>query len=168
MRFELEIRGVVQGVGFRPFIYNLATSMQLLGFVSNSEYGVYIVVETKEKDVDEFIKRIKVDKPQLSEIESIQVSSIKADETFSDFSIKESRVGSKLSLMIPSDIGMCQECQEELEDKYNRRYQYPFISCVNCGPRFSIIKNLPYDRDKTSMDKFVMCKECEDESDRVF
>ena len=65
--------------------------------------------------------------------------------------------------MIPTDIGMCQECQEELEDKNNRRYKYPFISCVNCGPRFSIIKNLPYDREKTSMNKFVMCKECESE-----
>ena len=163
MRFEIEIRGVVQGVGFRPFIYNLATSMQLDGYVSNSDFGVYIVVDGLQKNVDNFVKQIKAKKPQLSEIESIKLSSIKADEIFSDFTIRESKRSSELSLMIPSDIGMCQECQEELEDKSNRRYEYPFISCVNCGPRFSIIRNLPYDRDKTSMDKFPMCKKCAEE-----
>ncbi len=163
MRFEIEIRGVVQGVGFRPFIYKLASSMQLLGFVSNSDYGVYITVESSKNSVDEFIKQIRIQKPQLSEIESIRASTIKDNEIFSDFSIKESRCNSKLSLMIPSDIAICQECREELEDRSNRRYQYPFISCVNCGPRFSIIKNLPYDRDKTSMERFPMCKKCEQE-----
>ena len=163
MRFEIEIRGVVQGVGFRPFIYKLASSMQLLGFVSNSDYGVYITVESSKNSVDEFIKQIRIQKPQLSEIESIRASTIKDNEIFSDFSIKESRCSSKLSLMIPSDIAICQECREELEDRSNRRYQYPFISCVNCGPRFSIIKNLPYDRDKTSMERFPMCKKCEQE-----
>ncbi|MEN8303735.1 MAG: carbamoyltransferase HypF [Campylobacterota bacterium] len=163
MRFGLEIRGVVQGVGFRPFIYNLATSMGLLGYVSNSDYGVSVLVDSSQEEIDEFIKQIKVQKPQLSEIESIKISSRKTDEIFSDFTIQESQISSELSLMIPSDIAMCQECQEELEDRSNRRYQYPFISCVNCGPRFSIIKNLPYDRDKTSMDKFPMCKECENE-----
>lgn len=163
MKFEIKIRGLVQGVGFRPFIYNLATSMQLQGYVSNSDYGVYIVVDISSKDVDAFIQEIESQKPQLSEIESICISEIKIDETFNDFSIKESKRDGELSLMIPTDIGMCQECQEELEDKNNRRYKYPFISCVNCGPRFSIIKNLPYDREKTSMNKFVMCKECESE-----
>ncbi len=163
MRFEIEIRGVVQGVGFRPFIYNLATSMQLRGYVSNSDYGVCIVVDSSQENIDKFIKQIKAQKPQLSEIESIKISTIKDNESFSDFSIKESKRSGEPSLMIPSDIGMCQECQKELEDKGNRRFEYPFISCVNCGPRFSIIKNLPYDRDKTSMDKFSMCEKCTEE-----
>ena len=97
MRFEIEIRGVVQGVGFRPFIHNLATSMQLYGSVSNSDYGVYIVVDSSQTNVDEFIKQIRARKPRLSEIESIKVSPIKAEKIYADFSIKKSKYSSETS-----------------------------------------------------------------------
>ena len=163
MTFSIEIRGVVQGVGFRPFIYNLAYSMKLKGCVSNNGYGVLILVESSKDKLDEFIQLIEVNKPPLSEIESINISEVKVKQSFKDFTIEKSKNSKKLISLIPADVAMCQECQDELEDKNNRRYSYPFITCTNCGPRYSIIKNLPYDRKNTSMAKFKMCKKCQDE-----
>ncbi|MCW8894353.1 carbamoyltransferase HypF [Sulfurimonas sp.] len=163
MIFKVEIRGVVQGVGFRPFIYNLATSMELNGYVSNNAHGVIIVVDTTKDKVDEFVEQIRAKRPPLSDIESIDISPSNEKQTFKDFTIKKSESSDELTSMIPSDIAMCKECQEELEDKNNRRYNYPFITCTNCGPRYSIIKNLPYDRKNTSMAEFEMCKKCQDE-----
>ena len=163
MIFKVEIRGVVQGVGFRPFIYNLATSMELNGYVSNESHGVVILVDTTKDKLDAFIEQIRANRPPLSEIESINILEPQTKQAFKDFTIKKSKNSEKLTSMIPSDISMCQECQQELEDKNNRRYNYPFITCTNCGPRYSIIKNLPYDRKNTSMHKFDMCKKCQDE-----
>lgn len=163
MRFELEIRGIVQGVGFRPFICNLASSLSLRGYVSNSYYGVYIVVEASQNTLDEFVKNVRQNRPVLSEIESIKITQIKSQNTFDSFSIKESQPYGTSSFIIPPDIAMCESCQEEMEDETNRRYEYPFISCVNCGPRFSVIKSLPYDRDKTSMSEFELCETCQEE-----
>jgi len=163
MNFQIEIRGVVQGVGFRPFIYNLAHSHDLKGSVLNDGFGVVILLQCSQEDVDQFIREIELQKPPLSRIDSIELKEIESDKKFSSFEILKSKTTSKLSLEIPSDVGMCKECQGELEDENNRRFRYPFINCVNCGPRFSIIKNLPYDRKNTSMSEFLMCTKCQDE-----
>ncbi len=163
MNFSVEIRGVVQGVGFRPFIYNKAHSLGLDGYVTNNGVGVLIFVSCSKESLEWFVKEIKRDAPPLSKIESIVVTPSKNREVFKDFEIRESQVSSHLSLQIPPDVAMCEECLAEMQDKNNRRYQYPFITCTNCGPRFSIIKNLPYDRRNTSMDEFKMCKACQEE-----
>ncbi|MCD6172739.1 MAG: carbamoyltransferase HypF, partial [Sulfurimonas sp.] len=130
--------------------------------VCNNGFGVLIVVGSSKEKLDEFVGFIKENKPPLSKIESTNITQIK-EQKFSEFTIKKSKNNKKLSLQIPADVGMCKECQDELNDKNNRRYQYPFINCVNCGPRFSIIKNLPYDRKNTSMAKFKMCEKCKAE-----
>jgi len=161
--YEIRIKGLVQGVGFRPFVYKLATSLRLVGYVKNSSYGVLIVLDTSKERLKIFVEKLKQTQPQQSEIESIELKSISFLEKFSDFRILENESNSSLSMKIPADMSMCLECQREMEDEDNRRFNYPFISCVNCGPRFSIIKNLPYDRDKTSMKEFPMCKKCEGE-----
>ncbi|MDP2894290.1 MAG: carbamoyltransferase HypF [Sulfurimonas sp.] len=163
MQSCIEIRGVVQGVGFRPFIYNLAISMGLSGEVSNNGYGVLILLDATQEKVDEFIQKIRDKKPPLSEIDSIKITQIVKTKPFEGFSIQMSKSTKLLSSKIPSDIAMCSECESELLDKTNRRFEYLFITCLNCGPRFSIIKNLPYDRKNTSMDEFVMCQECRSE-----
>ena len=164
MIFKVEIRGVVQGVGFRPFIYNLATTMYLNGEVSNNSYGVLILIDASQEKLDEFVQKIKDNKPPLSEIESINITKTKK-RLFTGFSIQKSQNSKTLSAKIPSDVAMCKDCQKELEDKNNRRYNYPFITCTSCGPRYSIIKNLPYDRKNTSMSKFAMCEKCQAEYD---
>ena len=160
MIFSIEIRGVVQGVGFRPFIYNLATSSGLSGEVSNNGYGVLILLDATKEKADAFIQKIRENKPPLSEIDSIKITQIKKTKSFEDFRIVMSEVAKNLSSHIPSDIAMCAECENELHDKTNRRFEHPFITCTNCGPRYSIIRNLPYDRKNTSMDAFVMCEKC--------
>lgn len=163
MQFCIEIKGVVQGVGFRPFIYNLATSMGLDGEVSNNGYGVLILLDATQEKVDEFIRNMRENRPPLSEIDSIKITRTKKTKLFESFSIEMSEVAKNLSSHIPPDIAMCEECERELLEKTNRRFEYPFITCVSCGPRFSIIKNLPYDRKNTSMDLFLMCKKCAEE-----
>lgn len=163
MLYRVEIRGVVQGVGFRPFIYRLATSMGLFGYVTNNSNGVLILIDTTKEKCEEFARHIYSDCPPLGKIESIEISDSEKQESFKEFKIKESESSQELTSMIPSDIAMCSECQKELEDKNNRRYRYPFITCTNCGPRYSIIKTLPYDRENTSMQSFEMCKKCQKE-----
>ncbi|TKI69573.1 carbamoyltransferase HypF [Sulfurimonas crateris] len=163
MIWSIEIRGVVQGVGFRPFIYNLAASSGLSGEVSNNGYGVLILLDATKEELDELVKKIRDNKPPLSEIDSIKITQVKKTKSFDGFSIEMSEGAKNLSSHIPPDIAMCSECESELHDKTNRRFGYPFITCTNCGPRFSIIKNLPYDRKHTSMDEFAMCEKCAQE-----
>lgn len=160
MIYSIEIRGVVQGVGFRPFIYNLASSMNLNGEVLNNGQGVLILLDATKEELGEFVKKIRENKPPLSEIDSIKITQTEKIESFDCFSIEKSEAINNLFSHIPPDIAMCEECERELHDKANRRFEYPFITCTNCGPRFSIIKNLPYDRKHTSMDEFVMCEKC--------
>ena len=160
MYFCIEIYGLVQGVGFRPFIYNLALKHSLKGYVTNNGDGVYIELNTTYKKLYKFMEQIQLKKPPLSKIEYYSITSKDDIKKFKNFTIKESEESFSISTMIPSDIAMCKECEIELNDKNNRRYQYPFITCTNCGPRYSIIKNLPYDRCNTSMDKFKMCDKC--------
>ncbi|MGE0738456.1 carbamoyltransferase HypF [Sulfurimonas sp.] len=160
MIFSIEIRGVVQGVGFRPFIYNLAVSSGLNGQVSNNGYGVLIMLDACQEELNAFIQKIRQNRPPLCEIDSIKITELKKTKSFDGFSIEMSESTKTLSSHIPSDIAMCAECESELGDKTNRRFEHPFITCTNCGPRYSIIKNLPYDRKNTSMDEFVMCEKC--------
>lgn len=161
-RFALTIKGRVQGVGFRPFVYRLAQQLSLTGWVSNSLQGVLIEIQGKEIDLEKFFTLLEQEKPPNSEISSIEKHAL-ALKTEENFLIAQSNLaGIKESAILP-DLATCQECLAEIFDINNRRYFYPFTNCVNCGPRFSIIENLPYDRSNTTMKDFLMCQECEKE-----
>lgn len=161
-RLTVHIKGAVQGVGFRPFIYRLATSRQLKGYVLNSTSGVTIEVEGVKPLLDEFLMAIGRDKPRHAIIHSLEFSFLDPIG-FSRFEIKESREELDRSALILPDIATCQDCLRELFDPTDRRYLYPFINCTHCGPRFSIIESLPYDRPNTSMKIFTMCPDCQKE-----
>ena len=157
---KLTIKGTVQGVGFRPFIYTLAQKQNLKGTVSNGSNGVEIFINSDSIEI--FIDSIKEELPPLANIDSIEVKEIPFKE-FQDFKIIETSNQSDITVNIPPDISICKECEEELFDPTNRRYLHPFITCTNCGVRYSIIHDLPYDRVNTSMRDFKMCKACEAE-----
>lgn len=160
-RLKVVIRGAVQGVGFRPFIYRLATEMGLHGWVSNSTAGVFIEVEGERERLTEFLLRIEREKPAISFIQSLE-SSYTDEAGYAGFEIRASVAGEKSALVMP-DIATCPECLKEIEDPENRRYRYPFTNCTNCGPRYTIIESLPYDRQATTMRAFTMCTACEAE-----
>jgi hydrogenase maturation protein HypF len=163
-RLKIIIHGAVQGVGFRPFIYRLANELNLKGTVLNSTKGVFIEAEGTDKELEIFYNRIQSDKPSISFIQNIERSYLDTIG-YKDFTIIHSDdVGSKTALILP-DIATCKDCQNEIFDKDNRRYLYPFTNCTNCGPRFSIIEKLPYDRINTSMKIFEMCDDCKTEYD---
>ena len=160
-RVRVVIRGAVQGVGFRPFIYRLATELELPGWVINSAQGVFIEVEGVEAVLREFLSRVERDKPAISFIQSLEA--IWLDPVgFQRFEIRESSGGAKTALVMP-DLATCPDCLREINDHDDRRYRYPFTNCTNCGPRFTIIESLPYDRTRTTMKNFTMCAECEAE-----
>ncbi|MFN8007776.1 MAG: carbamoyltransferase HypF [Terriglobia bacterium] len=161
-RAHIVIRGVVQGVGFRPFVYRLATQMKLCGWVLNSPQGVFIEVEGEPGDVDAFHFRLEREKPRAAFLQSLE--SVRLDPVFyPDFQIRQSDPkGEKLTLVLP-DIATCPDCLQELFNPNDRRYLYPFINCTHCGPRFSIIEALPYDRAQTSMKGFPLCPPCRQE-----
>ncbi|HQJ57237.1 MAG TPA: carbamoyltransferase HypF [Caldisericia bacterium] len=159
--YLLKIYGRVQGVGFRPFIYRLAKELNLKGYVLNSSSCVEIALQGEKTSLDYFIERMKNEAPPLSKIEKIE-NNILDLEDFKDFVILESRKDKGFNFISP-DIAICDECLKELFDKKDRRYKYPFINCTNCGPRYTIIEDLPYDREKTTMKVFKMCEECEKE-----
>lgn len=158
----IEIKGIVQGVGFRPFIYNLAKMNNLSGWVNNTGQGVMIDIEGDKKSLNYFISEIKINPPILSKITLIDIKD-KELINYKDFFIKESNSDLKATTYISPDYSVCSECKREIFDKNNRRYRYPLTNCTNCGPRFSIIKNLPYDRDFTTMNDFEMCDSCKAE-----
>lgn len=172
-RYKITVSGRVQGVGFRPTVYRHALSEKLAGSVSNTAEGVFIEVEGAEKNIKNFLRKLKSQPPSQSKITKISVKKI-PPKFEKKFIIKKStdRNGGKTSLHISPDISICDDCLKELFDKNDRRYLYPFINCTNCGPRFTIIKDIPYDRKKTTMKKFKMCgncrKEYENPSDRRF
>ncbi|MEK7735581.1 MAG: carbamoyltransferase HypF [Nitrospirota bacterium] len=167
-RVLINIKGVVQGVGFRPFVYNLAKSLNLKGTVTNTSDGVAIDIEGE--DITSFIDRLPKEAPPLSEINKIDISPIPL-YGHKDFEIVKSRDSGSFTL-ISSDVSICDDCLKEMLDKDNRRYLYPFINCINCGPRYTITNAVPYDRHNTTMSVFKMCNECESEynntSDRRF
>ncbi|MFA5779452.1 MAG: carbamoyltransferase HypF [Elusimicrobiota bacterium] len=172
-RYKITVAGRVQGVGFRPTVYRYALSEKLVGFVSNTAEGVFIEVEGAEKNIKNFLRKLKLQPPQQSKITKIVVKKIPL-KFEKKFIIKKStaRPDGKTSLHISPDISICDDCLKELFDKNDRRYLYPFINCTNCGPRFTIIEDIPYDRKKTAMKKFKMCGNCQKEyenpSDRRF
>jgi len=153
------IKGRVQGVGFRPFIYNLATAFNLKGFVKNTSDGLFIEIEGEK--IKDFLEVIKTSAPVLSKIESIEQEEIEK-KGFKEFKILKSEESKGFTHVSP-DVGICDKCLKEMLDFSNRRYLYPFINCTTCGPRYSIITKLPYDRENTTMSVFKMCKACEKE-----
>jgi len=153
----IEVSGTVQGLGFRPFVYNLAVENSVSGFVRNTGDGVQIIVQGTKSAVDSFIKKL-----QKSEFDAkYSIKKIPCRQ-YNNFKILRSKKNEILS-EFPHDLALCGECKKELFSENNRRCLHPFINCVKCGPRFSIIKKLPYDRKNTSMSEFVMCKECRQE-----
>ncbi|OKH33578.1 carbamoyltransferase HypF [[Phormidium ambiguum] IAM M-71] len=160
-RLRITIRGAVQGVGFRPFIYRLATELQLLGWVNNSAQGVFIEVESSREKLESFLLRIEGEKPARSHIQSLESSWLDL-VNYSNFEIRPSVSGEKTAVILP-DIATCPDCLSDIFDSENRRYLYPFTNCTNCGPRYSIIQGLPYDRINTTMQNFVMCEQCKSE-----
>lgn len=160
-RLHIIIQGAVQGVGFRPFIYRLATEMQLTGWVNNSSQGVFIEVEGNQKTLQEFLLKIEKQKPPLAIIQTLETTWLDSIG-YTNFEIKPSITGQKTALVLP-DIATCPDCLKDIFDPKNRRYHYPFTNCTNCGPRYTIIEQLPYDRSTTTMKKFSLCPECQNE-----
>jgi len=156
---RLTIRGMVQGVGFRPFIFNLANRFFLKGDVSNTSFGVSINVEGRAGDIESFYDLISSKCPPLALITDISIQDIPFKK-FNDFSISPSSTDNDKTGMVLPDISVCDKCVSEMFDPLDRRFQYPFINCTECGPRYSIIQDIPYDRHKTSMKQFNMCKSC--------
>ncbi len=162
VRLKIAVRGAVQGVGFRPFVFRLAEELALNGWVNNSPQGVFMEAEGPRSGLERFLARLESDKPPRSSIQSLEASWLDP-VGYSSFEIRDSEVtGSKTALVLP-DIATCPDCLREILDPSNRRYFYPFTNCTNCGPRFSIIEALPYDRANTSMKQFTMCPQCQAE-----
>ncbi|MCX8130104.1 MAG: carbamoyltransferase HypF [Clostridia bacterium] len=161
-RYIIKITGIVQGVGFRPFIYTKAKSLSLNGWVNNISDGVVIEAEGKEGDLAYFVNAIEKDAPALSHIRSIDVTE-SVTVGYNGFEIRESFKSEENYIYISPDVSVCEDCRRELYDTSDRRYLYPFINCTNCGPRFTITKDTPYDRVNTTMDKFPMCRNCAEE-----
>jgi hydrogenase maturation protein HypF len=156
---EVVVFGVVQGVGFRPFIYRLAHKYQYKGWVKNIGFGVEIHVEFEQKtDFKDFLKDLKEKKPPLSQIEEI-MHKPSSFQNIKDFTIKKSKPGESFVFISP-DISICEDCYKEMMSQRERRFHYPFINCTNCGPRYTIVKFLPYDRKQTTMQGFKMCEDC--------
>lgn len=161
-RLGIEIRGAVQGVGFRPYVFRLAHEMELPGWVLNDSRGVFIEVEGPKEILDTFLRRLPVEKPPRAVIHSLEMNWL-APEGFNAFEIRHSEEqGTKSVVMLP-DSATCPDCLAEVLDKGDRRFRYPFTNCTNCGPRFTIIEALPYDRPNTTMRGFQMCPECDGE-----
>ena len=158
------IKGIVQGVGFRPFCARVARELSINGYVKNTSSGVELLLEGREDSIKRFIDEITDNPPSAAVITHISLEWEKSSSPFfSGFSIEESVREEKQKVFIPSDIALCADCLSEMRDPSNRRYRYPFINCTLCGPRYSIIEGLPYDRAETSMRNFKMCAECASE-----
>lgn len=161
--YHIHIKGIVQGVGFRPFVYKNAIEHSLNGWVKNTNDGVHIRINATKESANKFLNYLLNDLPPLAIVTDSKIHKVKA-EHFLDFHIIHSDDDNvKPNLLIRPDVAICKDCNSELEDINNRRYQYPFITCTNCGPRYSIITKLPYDRPNTTMANFTMCKTCQTE-----
>jgi hydrogenase maturation protein HypF len=160
--YKVIITGQVQGVGFRPFVYNLAKQCGLKGQVSNNEEGVIICLTGPDVDIQSFITRLMENPPKVAIIDSYRLEEI-VFQHFEDFQIIQSRKGSRLNLRLTPDFAICPDCTLEVADPINRRFDYPFTTCVNCGPRWAITNTFPFERDHTSMLGFPMCDECKRE-----
>jgi len=165
LRAKIRVTGIVQGVGFRPFVYRIATKNKLAGYVRNrGDAGVEILVEGAEEQIKRFLGQLQREKPPLAQIHKVMVEPLSGENTCKSFSILKSSKEIELSgSVIPPDIAICDECLNELRDPRNPRHSYFFITCVNCGPRFTVIERLPYDRQNTTMRAFSMCRLCQRE-----
>ena len=157
-RYKVQVFGIVQGVGFRPFVYQLATDLALSGFVYNDGEGVIVEIEGEQISLHRFKEHLSTSPPPLSRIDRVDFEEIETvgETVFRIIDSKQSRV----ETMVSPDMAICEACLNEMHDIQDRRYHYPFINCTNCGPRYSIIDTLPYDRPYTSMASFSMCKAC--------
>lgn len=164
IRKKLFVQGIVQGVGFRPFVYRLAMNENLKGFVTNTPKGVEIEIQGDEDSVLRFVQRLHAELPPLASITSVDELSIPITDE-ADFHIIASRQETGRSTLISPDMSVCDDCLMEMFSPQDRRYRYPFINCTNCGPRYTIIQDVPYDRPKTTMSVFKMCPECQAEYD---
>ena len=161
---RLEVNGIVQGVGFRPFLHRIAGQHRITGWVRNTSAGLEGILEGTPTDLDDFLRTVRTCPPPMAQIESLRTTADGSGSSrrFSGFVIRDSRIRSGATLISP-DSAMCPDCEAELYDRTDRRYRYPFINCTNCGPRYTIIRALPYDRERTVMAEFAMCPDCEAE-----
>lgn len=171
VRRRLLVQGIVQGIGFRPWIHQLAAAHGLRGYVCNSSHGVTIEIEGTEADHLAFLRDFVSTRPALAVIDHVQ-EELLPPAHFKDFQIRESTVHAEAFVLVPSDLATCADCLQELHNPSDRRYRYPFINCTRCGPRYTIIHDIPYDRPLTTMRDFPMCSACEaeyhDPADRRF
>jgi hydrogenase maturation protein HypF len=161
---KIIVRGAVQGVGFRPFVHRLATGLELAGWVNNSSQGVSLEVEGPRPEVENFLLRLETEKPPRSFIQGLEASWLDP-AGYKNFEIRASETGGEKTALVLPDIATCPECVREIFEAGNRRCLYPFTNCTNCGPRFSIMESLPYDRLNTAMKQFALCPECQTEFD---
>ncbi|HET9889282.1 MAG TPA: carbamoyltransferase HypF, partial [Mycobacterium sp.] len=173
VRQRVTVTGVVQGVGFRPFVHRIATELGLAGFVGNDSGAVFLEVQGPPAPVAEFGRRLRAEAPPLARITDVRVADVAADPACPpQFRIVPSQLAAGTTTPIPPDIAVCDDCIAELFDPLDRRYRHPFVTCTNCGPRFTIISQLPYDRPATTMSGFAMCARCateyHDPADRRF
>ena len=155
------VEGIVQGVGFRPFVYRIATELELTGYVRNLGNVVEIIIQGSDDKIADFIYKLQNELPPIAKINNLETEELDEKEDYADFTIKESSDSFSGTSVIPPDLAICDKCLEEINDPNNRRYNYPFNACTDCGPRFTVIENVPYDREKTTMDDFPLCDECE-------
>src|SRR6201996_3023767 len=173
VRQRFTVTGVVQGVGFRPFVHRIATDLGLTGFVGNDSGAVFLEVQGPGPRIDEFGRRLRAEAPPLASISAVHIVDIDSDDLCDGgFRIVQSQPVAGATTPIPPDIAVCDDCITELFDPGDRRYRHPFVTCTNCGPRFTIIRALPYDRPGTTMSAFAMCERCaaeyHDPADRRF
>ncbi|ORB73776.1 carbamoyltransferase HypF [Mycobacterium scrofulaceum] len=173
VRQRFTVTGVVQGVGFRPFVARLATELGLSGFVGNDSGAVFLEVQGERARIAEFGRRLRADAPPLARVGDVAVSEVAYDAGCGrEFRIVASRAVPGVTTPIPPDVAVCDDCVAELFDPRDRRYRHPFVTCTNCGPRFTIVRGLPYDRPGTTMSGFAMCERCateyRDPADRRF
>jgi len=161
-RREIRVRGTVQGVGFRPFVYRLAHELGLAGWVLNDTHGVLIQAEGTTESLDELTDRLRAEAPRLAVVDRVESKAIPPLGE-REFRILMSPPGGSKRTVVPPDVATCSDCLTEMWSPNDRRYRYPFLNCTNCGPRYSIIEGLPYDRPRTSMKRFAMCRACEEE-----
>ncbi|MBE0699623.1 MAG: carbamoyltransferase HypF, partial [Anaerolineaceae bacterium] len=153
------VRGIVQGVGFRPFVFSLAEDLGLTGWVKNTSRGVEIEINGPSQSLEQFLQTLREAPPPLARIDELR-SEPAAPNGYAIFSILESQAEEGEYLPVSPDMGICADCRRELFDPQNRRFRYPFINCTNCGPRFSIVIDIPYDRKNTTMAGFGLCPDC--------
>ena len=159
VRTAVRVEGIVQGVGFRPFVYALASGLSLGGLVGNDADGVFAEVEGTREAIGEFLRRLGRDAPPLARVDRIRTRPMEPDGS-TGFSIVASAAGGPRQALVPADTAPCADCLRELADPADRRFGYPFINCTNCGPRFTIVRDVPYDRARTTMAGFAMCPAC--------